>query len=160
MVQEVFIEIDGACSGQGKPFARAGWSFVVKQDNQTIFRDYGRVTEGTQDSNRAETQALLEALRWAENNPGIILNFRTDSSSLLDGISLRTARRSNRDLWHGISELMEKNAYRIRSVKWMEREQNDEADKYAKMACTCILSFGMSGEVKEFNMDLIKQDLH
>lgn len=53
------IWTDGACINNGKEEAKAAWAFVSGD-----FEKAGKVT-GKQTNNRAEAEAILQALRWA-----------------------------------------------------------------------------------------------
>lgn len=154
-VKEVIVHVDGACAGQGTPTARAGWGVSVKGD--LSYRSKGRV-EGKQDSNRAETWALLEAMRWLDQMKGVILNIRTDSAFLVDGIKNKNARSSNSDLWEELGPLLEANGYRIRTAKWIERDENNDADSLAKEAANCFILLDDSGNVMEFDLDAVTRE--
>ena len=149
--QEVTIFVDGSCRGQGLAHARSGWAFVIKGDTEV--QHLGKVPGGIHDSNRAEAYALLEAMKWVDQNPAFIVNIRTDSGLLLGGIRSRKGRSLNPDIWSGLGELLDKNRARIRSVKWIPSAENP-ADGLAKEASVAFVILNDEGINVEFGMDV------
>lgn len=157
MVPEVVISTDGSCYDQGKENARAGWGLSVEGPSY-LYEDFGRIT-GNQDSTRAEIYALLEALKWMDENPHFIVNFRTDSKMICDAITNQNIRYGScRDLWRMIEVLMSKHEYRIKSFVHCPREENARADELAKKGAAQLLRL-KDGRVQYFNIRAVVEKM-
>lgn len=133
------ISIDGACSSNGKPDARAGWGFVVESGES-----FSGPVPGKQTNNRAELMALLKALEWLLNNHNQesyseVLVY-SDSEILVNGVYGYAKRKANRDLWSSIED----HIYEVKekgialTIEYIPRSQN-KADKVAKAATKSLI---------------------
>lgn len=152
MIPEVTLSFDGSCRRQGKPNASAGWGLHVSGPGIN-HQDYGRV-EGMQDSTRSEIYGLLMGCRWIDENPKAIINFKSDSKMLVDGIESLDIRRSlHPDLWDEITDIINRNKFRIKSFNHCPREENAVADALARKGSACMLRL-KGGEVEGFDEEL------
>ena len=143
--QEVLIYIDGACSYNGTPHARAGFGVNWGPRHHLSARLEG---EDPETSNRAELRAAIVALDlrvWnGEGFDKVIL--ACDSEYVVKGITewvrnwqsngWRTARRTpveNRDLWEMLLAALSVQDDRGVLVQfWLIPREQNEADEYAK----------------------------
>lgn len=143
--REMLIYIDGACSNNGTPQARAGYGVKWSPRNYLSNRLEGN---GPETSNRAELRAAIAALGlrvWnGEGFDQVIL--ACDSEYVVKGISAwvpkwkgngwRTAQRTpveNRDLWEMLLAALKKQDDRGVMVQfWLIPRGDNEADPYAK----------------------------
>lgn len=70
------IYIDGACKGNPGP---GGWAYVIEENGELTFEMNGHLDLTT--NNRAELNALIAALRYAEK--GQSLTIITDSNNVI-----------------------------------------------------------------------------
>lgn len=131
----VRVRTDGACSNHGESNARAGYGVTIRGG---FTCDLSGKVPGVQDSNRAEIYAFLVALRWLEEHKGIIADFRSDSTTLVDGLLGKAPRNNHKDLWQEIELLAPKVEGRVRSIEWLSRDDNCDADALAKQAANAI----------------------
>lgn len=98
---EVAIWTDGACIYNGQPNASAAWAFVSGD-----FEKAGRVA-GKQTNNRAEAQAILEALTWAGEKGYRIIKIHADTQITLHGVK-KDPRKvvANRDIFENIARVV------------------------------------------------------
>ena len=143
--REALIYIDGACSNNGTPHARAGFGAKWGPRHHLSGRLEG---EDAETSNRAELRAAIVILGlriWnGEGFDKVIL--ACDSEYVVKGISewvrnwqsngWRTSRRmpvENRDLWEMLLAALEKQDKRGVLVQfWLIPREENEADPYAK----------------------------
>lgn len=143
--QKMLIFIDGACSNNGTPEARAGYGVKWSARDHLSSRLEGN---GPETSNRAELRAAIVALGlrvWnGEGFKEVVL--ACDSTYVVKGISewvpkwkrngWRTDRRTpveNRDLWEMLLAALGKQDDRGVSVQfWLIPREDNEADPYAK----------------------------
>ena len=138
-MKEVKIYTDGSCLNNGQPEASAGWAIVVNGDIQDTAS--GKLPGEKQTNNRAELYALLEALRWVQNHPGVKASIYSDSKIAIDGMLGNSQRKANRDIWEQIEELCPKVAGQLTGVGHVDREDNKEADDLARKAANALLIF-------------------
>ncbi len=142
---QMLIFIDGACSNNGTPQARAGYGIKLSARNHISRRLEGH---GPETSNRAELYAAIVALRlrvWnGEGFDRVVL--ACDSEYVVKGISKwvprwkrngwRTVQRTpveNRDLWEMLlTELRNQDDQGVMVKFWLIPRENNEADPYAK----------------------------
>ena len=142
---EILIFIDGACSNNGTPQARAGHGIKLSARNHIC----GRLEDhGPETSNRAELRAAIVALGlrvWnGEGFDQVVL--ACDSEYVVKGISewvpkwkrnrWRTVQRTpaeNRDLWVMLlTELRKQDDQGVMVQFWLIPREDNEADPYAK----------------------------
>ena len=143
--REALIYIDGACSNNGTPHARAGFGVKWGPHHHLSGRLEG---EDPETSNRAELRAAIVALGlrvWnGEGFDKVIL--ACDSEYVVKGISewvrnwqsngWLTARRmpvENRDLWEMLlAALRDQDEWGVLVQFWLIPRELNEADPYAK----------------------------
>ena len=143
--REMLIYIDGACSDNGKPQARAGYGIKWSLRNHLACRLEGT---GPETSNRAELRAAIAALGlrvWnGEGFDRVVL--ACDSEYVVKGISdwvhkwkgngWRTSQGKpveNQDLWMMLLDALKKQDRRGVLVQfWLIPRGDNEADPYAK----------------------------
>lgn len=106
----IYVYTDGACSGNGTNKAKAGWAFVVYADNgeSPIYKEKGRLNGERQTNNRAELQAILEALTHIKGSVERDFTIYSDSEIAVKGINGEVARNANRDIWDEIESVCDK----------------------------------------------------
>lgn len=137
--------IDGACSNNGTPQARAGYGVKWGPNNYSSHRLEGT---GPETSNRAELRAAIVALGlrvWnGEGFDKVVL--ACDSEYVVKGISewmpkwkgngWQTSQRTpveNRDLWEALlAALSEQDDQGVLVQFWLISRKDNEADAYAK----------------------------
>ncbi|CAD6582779.1 MAG: hypothetical protein ASARMPREDX12_001035 [Alectoria sarmentosa] len=162
--REMLIFIDGACSNNGTPQARAGYGAKWGSRSYLSSRLEGN---GHETSNRAELRAAIVALGlrvWnGEGFDKVVL--ACDSEYVVKGISAwvhgwkkngwRTARGTpveNRDLWEMLHTALGKQDNQGVLVQfWQIPREDNEADPYAKA--------GTSEEKSESMVEVMAVDL-
>jgi len=124
---EVEIWTDGACSNNGKPTARAAWSFVAGK------YEANGLVEGKQTNNTAEGLAIYFALIWAASKGYKTIKIYSDSQ-----ISLNNLKKSvhlvkeNQIIFAKIDGVIKKNNLVIAYEKVLGHSgdvNNERADK-------------------------------
>lgn len=129
--ESVDIEIwtDGACIYNGRENARAAWAFVSGEYEKT------GLVDGKQTNNRAEGQAILEALRWAVENGYHRIKIYTDSQISIYNLKKPVGKiKINIDIYEQIHNLIKKNNLIIVPEKVAGHsgiENNERVDKLA-----------------------------
>lgn len=156
---QVKINIDGSCPSQGTPYAQAGYGVAIRGG---IYEDLlGRLEGSVQDSTRAEVTGFLKAIDWLKNYPGVEATIYTDSRMVVEVVhGLLEREDSNqeerrfwkltKDLWHEIRQIMPEVEGRIRNVVWVNRDENEEANKLARRAANALILVGRH-ELPQFN---------
>lgn len=143
---EVSIYVDGACSGNGKANAKAGWAYVILDSNDKIIREAsGGIENGT--NNMGELKAIIEAMTYCRNHGFDSVTFYCDSAYCVNGITdwmlnwkkfdwwrnaKRTAELKNRTMWIEVDTLIDREKMKFTKVsghsgvKW-----NEYVDKLA-----------------------------
>lgn len=141
--------------GNGTDNARAGWAYGVYDSNTLtmIMNQKGRV-KGTQTNNRAELNAVYEALKYiASLDPtGEQITIYSDSEITIKGLKGECSRNANKDIWHQIELLCDTiNSKQLNvDVMFVEshKSSNDnkdihnlncEIDRLAKIASRALL---------------------
>lgn len=145
------VYIDGSCQQDANPVG--GWSFVMADDkNKIIIESYGKLRDGAQNSNRAELEALYQALLFISRSKDLLeMNFHiySDSEVVVEGVHGLAKRKSNRDLWEKIEPLCLSLIGRI-DISHVEGHQSDDniqaegllnkrADKLAKAGANSLI---------------------
>lgn len=142
------IYTDGACLGNGKLFARAGWGAVLRNPDGDVLELCGPVPEDQQQTNgRAELLAIVQAVRAIKKPATIVVytdsQYIANSYSLwLDGWIERGWRKSDKkpvahiDLWQELAELRGIHKLVICWVRGHDGvEENERADRLARLGC-------------------------
>jgi ribonuclease HI len=127
---EYIIGTDGSCLDNGKPTARGGWSFIVQDtEYNDVHIDFGKIREGKQTNNRAEQEAVLQALIWVWDNTeaGDSVTIYCDSDVVVGGINGTSGRDANRDIWAQIETMCTTLLHTIK-VEGTEGHQNNSED--------------------------------
>lgn len=141
--------------GNGTDNARAGWAYGVYNSNTLtkIYDQKGRV-KGTQTNNRAELNAVYEALKYIANldSTGEQITIYSDSEITIKGLKGECSRNANKDIWHQIellcdtinSKQLKVDAMFIESHKNSNDDKdihnlNCEIDRLAKIASRALL---------------------
>jgi ribonuclease HI len=145
------IFADGSCLDNGKPSAKGGWSVIVTPTNSTdiLTSKFGKLRAGKQTNNRAELEAMLQALLFIESQPkDMFYTIYSDSDTVVSGINGTAGRNANRDIWEDVEEMCTRLVGRF-TVAYIEghisestlaRHQNNcQADKLAKQGANSLL---------------------
>ncbi|WAE63599.1 ribonuclease HI [Stutzerimonas sp. R40042] len=142
------IHTDGACSGNGGPFAKAGWGAILRNPQGDVLELAGPVPQAEQQTNsRGELLAVVRACQ-AIKQPAV-LNVFTDSEYIakgfcqwLDGWIAKGWKTSSRkavahaDLWQELDRLRQLHELSISWVRGHARNaDNEAADALARGGC-------------------------
>jgi len=126
---DVEIWTDGACVNNGKPHASAAWAFVSGD-----YEKAGVVT-GKQTNNRAEAEAILEALKWAGMKGDRRVRILSDSLITINNMKKPLAKiLMNRDIYENMFDVIKKYNLDVVYEKVLGHsgvEQNERVDKLA-----------------------------
>lgn len=155
MAQRFDIYTDGACTNNGRPDAEGGWAFVMTPElSEEIVpgsKHFGKVRENiTVNSNRAELEAMHQALLWLDRHiqSGCFYTIFCDSLVVINGITGKGSRSSNRDLWAPIETLIRKHrkqigledvAAHVKNSEDVREIMNNYVDTLAKEASKNLL---------------------
>ncbi len=129
--EPVDIEIwtDGACTNNGKENAKAAWAFLSGD-----FEKAGPVT-GKQTNNRAEAEAIYEALRWAVENNHRRVKIFTDSQITIHNMKKPLGKiLLNKDIYEKLFSLIVDNNLEVVYEKVLGHsgvKDNERVDKLA-----------------------------
>lgn len=143
------VFVDGSCLNNGQPNAVGGWSFVVVDNDKSIKQSYGKLRHGKQTNNRAELEALLQALIWFDSqDTADKINIYCDSELVVQGLNGESTRNANRDIWEQIEELCIRHVGKIRPIdvtahkgssKKYEHRWNCIADRLARKGANSLI---------------------
>lgn len=126
---DVEIWTDGACINNGQPNASAAWGFVSGD-----YEEAGRV-EGKQTNNRAEAEAVLQALRWAAKKGHRRVKILCDTQVTIFGLQKPPEKViANRDIFEKIAQVIATHELLVQYQKVLGHsgvEQNERVDKVA-----------------------------
>lgn len=126
---DVEIWTDGACVNNGKENARAAWAFVSGE-----YEKAGLV-DGKQTNNRAEAQAILEALRWAAEQKHPRIKIYADTLITLHSLKKPLEKiKANTDIFEKIFSVIKNNNLDVIYEKVLGHsgvENNERVDKLA-----------------------------
>lgn len=129
----ITIYTDGLCEPNPAGWATWGW-VAYDKDSREIAREYDCLGFGDgMTNNRAEYEAVLQALRWAEEFEATNVLVRTDSELLANQVNgtWRVKNPSLVPLHADVCYLLETvNG----AVEWVPREQNTVADGLSREA--------------------------
>jgi ribonuclease HI len=148
-LETVDIFCDGSCLDNGNPSARGGWSFVVANKESNI-KKFGKLRVGKQTNNRAELEAMLQSLIYVlqDGDKDVFYTIYCDSEITVHGITGKSGRSANRDIWSQIEDICEKLVGRftvtlIKNDKKNNKDykccMNNMADKLAKQGANSLL---------------------
>lgn len=129
---ELTIFTDGGSRGNPGP---AAYGYVITDDNKEIVREEGKAI-GVNTNNVAEYSAILEALRWIEQNAKTDkISFFMDSLLACQQLSGKWKIKSEhlRSMFYTIKELEQKVEAPV-IYSHVRREYNKEADKLVNLA--------------------------
>lgn len=138
----LIIYTDGG--SRGNP-GYAAFGFVVYDGDKKLLYEHGK-NIGIQTNNVAEYSAILEALRWVEQNLSVVsgqlsvVNFFMDSKLACEQLSGRWKIKNEniRGFYYEIKKMEEKLGVKV-TYAHVPREQNKEADKMVNMALDSLL---------------------
>jgi ribonuclease HI len=132
------IYLDGLCQPVN-PCGIACYAFIVKKDGKNIKIDYGMAGEPfTKDAtnNVAEYTALIKVLEWllANNLNSECLQINSDSQLVVKQLNGEYKVKSKRILPLYREVLQLKNKFKDIAIRWIAREENNEADALTNKA--------------------------
>ena len=145
------IYTDGACSNNGYEGSRAGYGFVVVDDNDEMLFTLSEAVpdDFEQTNNIAELLAIVETLWWLEDNcsPSQEIKVFSDSAYCINGINSwmdswvkngwkRAGNKSikNLALWQAIYKFIEESGFKVEFIKvkgHADDHWNNMADRLA-----------------------------
>lgn len=126
---DVEIWTDGACVNNGKINAKAAWAFVSGD-----FEKAGLI-EGKQTNNRAEAQAILEALKWAAEKGYKRIKIYADTQITIHGLNKPLEKiKANTDIFEIIFEIINKNNLEVEYEKVLGHSGNINNDRVDSLA--------------------------
>ena len=129
---ELTIFTDGGSRGNPGP---AAYGFVITDDNKQVIYEEGK-TIGIDTNNVAEYSAIMEALRWIEQNAKVDkISFFMDSMLCAQQLSGKWKIKSEnlRSLYFTIKEI-ERSLQVPVTYSHVRREYNKDADKLVNLA--------------------------
>ena len=82
---------------------QGGWAFVIIEDENKIFSDYGEVLNTT--NNRMEILGCIKAIEWLKANNIQECNIISDSMYVIGTMSKNWKRKLNIDLWEQLDSI-------------------------------------------------------
>lgn len=153
------IYTDGACEKNGLTGPRAGWAFIVTKHNsdEIVLCKKGKVREGEQHSNRAELEAMYQALKFCRQEEHCFTIY-TDSEVVENGINGKARRKANRDIWEDIEyacfelknvivKKIEGHQDEATAKNNIQAKMNKMTDELAKQAARCLLNNEHNGGI-------------
>ena len=110
----MWVYVDGACSGNGKPWARAGYGVWFGNNHHL---NCSGTFPGRQTNQRAEIHAAIEAIWIAINQQADSLKIHTDSKYLISGAN------SWIEMWWNNNWLTSRGEPVVSKDKWLELEE-------------------------------------
>jgi ribonuclease HI len=146
------VHTDGSCLNNGKPSAKGGWCFIIAKGGkkESIKIEYGKLRAGNQTNNRAELEAIYQALLWIDefDDGDTSYTIYSDSRLVVEGIDGSSARNANRDIWSSIEAICDKYTGRI-NIQHIDSHNTDSdepmyfynrmADKLARKGANSLL---------------------
>lgn len=146
-MREINIYTDGGC--RENPGTLGAWAFVVvDQEGHEMFRKSGPLTSKASDmtNNKAELQAMLEAMKWVNlYYPDYKTTITTDSEYVKKGVNewlsgwkkknWRTSNKGkvkNQALWKAIDKELAFNNF---TVNWIKGHANHKWNEIADQLC-------------------------
>lgn len=127
------VFIDGACQEIRPNTHVGGWSFIITDSNFNIIKEsYGKLRNGVQNSQRAELEALYQAILYMNENPNEY-HIYSDYEVIVEGLNGYAKRKSNRDLWDKIEPLCLNMLGKINIEHIYSHQKNKKDDKAVMM---------------------------
>ncbi|TKY86520.1 hypothetical protein EX895_004669 [Sporisorium graminicola] len=146
----IFVFCDGACIGNGRPGARAGYGVVFADPKLRHCIEAERLHDGPQTNSRAEILALIRSAKLAPDDGRQVVIF-SDSQYAMNCVvrwldrwrcngwrNTKGGIVANQDLIEKLAEALDEHRVRpvLQYIKGHSGHQwNDMADAYAKAAC-------------------------
>ena len=133
--QDVDVEIwtDGACSNNGKPYAKAAWAFVSGD-----YEARGLV-EGKQTNNTAEGLAIYFALLWASENNHKKIKISTDSQISIHNLQKHYSKvKQNQEIFQKIDQVIREQGLTVVYEKVLGHSDNVNNNRADKLANTLV----------------------
>ena len=125
----IIVHCDGSCLGNGGENARAGWGLVVTQGSHIAYKAGGKVP-GDQTSIRAEIYGFYQALSYISNAKFQEVIIATDSYEVVQAVTGKIKRSSNRDMWALIEEKSKLLLDRNIRIKHCNKKELDKSNIY------------------------------
>ncbi len=126
---DVEVWTDGACVNNGKDSAKAAWAYVSGD-----YEKAGLVT-GKQTNNRAEAEAILEALKWAGDKGYKRVKICADTLITIQSLKKPLDKiKANTDIFEKIFNVINKHNLTVAYEKVLGHSgisENERADKLA-----------------------------
>jgi ribonuclease HI len=103
------VYVDGAYSPLRN---QGGWAYVITENDQKITSDLDVVLNTT--NNRMEIQAVIEALKYIQENNIVEATIYSDSMYVVEVMNKDWKKNKNKDLWSEIEELIKN-----KKIKWV-----------------------------------------
>jgi ribonuclease HI len=137
---QIHVYFDGLCQPYN-PEGTACYAFIIKNEENTIYSDYGLAAHDSTNNNVAEYTGITKALEWlfANNyeNKNIVIK---GDSLVINQIerNFKVKAPTIIPLYHKAMSLI----YKFNNIRfeWILREQNKEADKLANYAYTKVIA--------------------
>ena len=139
--------VDGACSGNGKKNAKAGWAYILLDENDNILEEKsGSIKNGT--NNIGELTAIIEAIKaYYKLKIKDSITIYSDSAYCINGItnwrynwkkndwwrdSRQTQELKNRKIWIELDSLIDTSFINFQKIPGHSGEKyNEYVDKKA-----------------------------
>lgn len=144
-----------------------GWSFVITSDDvnsKVLVEKYGKLRTGIQDVNRAELEALYQAIKYMERTyPKSKFTIYTDCEAVRDCVLGKSKRKANRDIWDQIEPILRRKSgcFDIKSVKSHQYNDvsvheyyNNRADALAKIGVNSLVVLPINIGIMHDSKDL------
>lgn len=141
------IYTDGACSNNGKPYAKASWAYVVVIDGEKESSNFGHaygLVEGKQTNNTGELTAIKEALLYlkGKGQGGTIFS---DSRYAIDSLTVwdiekkkKGKRKENYELIKSIIDLIQSLDFEVK-FEWVRGHAGNEWNDMADFLCNRLV---------------------
>ena len=155
------IFTDGSCLDHGKSSARGGWAYIItdSESQEIKSESLGKLRAGKQTNNRAELEAMLQALLWIDSQKqGDFYTIYADSEMTVDGITGKASRTANRDIWVQIESVCSNNIGRftvkhinshVKNSEDPKHKMNDYTDGLARIGANSLLIAPTETNIKE-----------
>lgn len=125
------IFTDGSCKGNPGP---GGWAAIIIKKNES--KDFTVLKGGAKDTtnNRMEMIAVIEALRYIQENNLLQFDYNlfSDSNLIVQTINKGWKRKANLDLWQEMDKLNEEISVKYFWIKGHAKNKwNEQCDKIA-----------------------------
>lgn len=130
----ILVHFDGSCLNN--PGGPGGWGFSVSDLNGVSHKKFGKLTLKNLTNNEAEFIALIQALKWLEDNKyqdkRIIIKGDSNLVIKMTQGKWKTVKPNLKLLKQHAREMIA--TFRDLTLKWVPRTQNKFADALSKVA--------------------------